>query len=450
MNNQEIKNYNYDIIIVGGGITGTAMLYLLSKYTSLQSIALVEKCAEFAQINSNNTSNSQTLHFGDIETNYSLEKALTVKEAAEMVEGYLLNTSHSRETIYSKSHKMALAVGKKEVKALKERFEAFKNSYPKLKLIDREEIGKIEPQVVAGRNSQEEISAILSPDGYILNYKALAKSFAQKARQQVGKNIDIFLNTPLEKISKKDDGYKLKTNKGTLRSKVVIFAAGAHSLMFAKSLGYGQDYFLLPVAGNFYAANQKVLNGKVYTLQKEKLPFAAVHGDPDVHNRNEVRFGPTAKVIPVLERRNIKTFWEFLKTNSLDLKVVGSLLKIISDKDILGFILQNLAYDIPFLGKHYYIQTIKKIIPSASSQKLDFKKRIGGIRPQIVNKETKELIMGIGEIVGDHIIFNITPSPGATACLQTARNTIRKLAGFLGEEFVFEEDKLTADLKNRN
>lgn len=445
--NKKIKNYNYDIVIVGGGITGTAILYVLSKYTNLNSIALVEKCADFAQINSNNTSNSQTLHFGDIETNYSLEKALIVKEAAEMVEGYLLKAKNSAGKIYAKSHKMALAVGDKEVNILEERFGNFKSNYPKLRLLKKEEIGKKEPMVIKGRNPKEDICAIFSEDGYIIDYKALAKSFVEDARRETEKKIDVLLDTSVELINKKEGEYRLKTNKRFLKAKVVIFAAGAHSLLFAKSLGYGKEYFLLPVAGNFYAANQKVLNGKVYTLQKEKLPFAAVHGDPDVHNPNEVRFGPTAKVIPVLERKNIKTFWEFLRTNRLDFKVLGSLLKIISDKDILVFILQNLVYDIPFLGKYFYVQTIKKIIPSAISQKLDFKKRIGGIRPQIVNKETKELIMGIGEIVGDNIIFNITPSPGATACLQTARNTVRKISGFFGKDFIFDENKFINELK---
>lgn len=445
MNGKEIKKY--DIAIVGGGITGTAILYVLNKYTNLNSIVLVEKHTDFAQVNSNNTSNSQTLHFGDIETNYSLEKALVVKEAAEMVEGYLFKTKNSFGPIYAKSHKMALAVGDREVKILEERFENFKKHYPKLRLLTKEEIGKIEPKVTEGRNPQEDIRAILSEDGYIIDYKALAKSFVEDTRQATEKNIDIFLGTGIESINKKDGGYRLKTDKGFLEAQVVIFAAGAHSLLFAKSLGYGMEYFLLPVAGNFYAADKRVLNGKVYTMQKEKLPFAAVHGDPDVHNADEVRFGPTAKVVPILERKHNETFWDFLKTNKLDFKVLRTLWKIISDKDVFFFIAQNMVYDLPLIGKRYYIKNIQKIIPSLTGKNTDLKKRIGGIRPQILDKEKQELIMGIGEIVGDNIIFNITPSPGATACLQTARNTVKKLSKFFGEQFVFDESKLMEDLK---
>ncbi len=33
----------YDVIIIGGGVSGTALLYMLEKYTDIKSIALFEK-----------------------------------------------------------------------------------------------------------------------------------------------------------------------------------------------------------------------------------------------------------------------------------------------------------------------------------------------------------------------------------------------------------------------
>ena len=65
----------FDVVIVGGGISGCALTYLLSKYTDVKSIAVLEKYGSLAPLNSNARANSQTLHCGDIETNYKLEKA---------------------------------------------------------------------------------------------------------------------------------------------------------------------------------------------------------------------------------------------------------------------------------------------------------------------------------------------------------------------------------------
>lgn len=75
----------HDVIIIGGGVSGTALLYTLSKYSNVRSIGLIEKYSDFGLVNTASTMNSQTLHFGDIETNYTLEKARKVKRSADMV-----------------------------------------------------------------------------------------------------------------------------------------------------------------------------------------------------------------------------------------------------------------------------------------------------------------------------------------------------------------------------
>ncbi len=67
-------------------------------------------------------------------------------------------------------------------------------------------------------------------------------------------------------------------------------------------MGHGTDYGCLPMAGSFYMTTKKILNGKVYMVQHPKLPFAALHGDPDILANGFTRFGPTALALPKLER----------------------------------------------------------------------------------------------------------------------------------------------------
>ena len=64
------------MLVVGGGVCGTALLFELARYTDLPRLALIERYEQLAQVNSKATSNSHTIHCGDIETNYTLEKAL--------------------------------------------------------------------------------------------------------------------------------------------------------------------------------------------------------------------------------------------------------------------------------------------------------------------------------------------------------------------------------------
>jgi malate dehydrogenase (quinone) len=436
----------YDVLIVGGGVVGTALLYTLSKYTDIKRIGLIEKYSDFGLVNSASYNNSQTLHFGDIETNYSIDKAKSVKRMADMVMKYLESEKNNPtgKKIFSKYSKMVLAVGANQVKELKQRYPAFSELFPKLRMIERDEIGKIEPRVLEGRDPGQEILALVTEDGYSVDYKRLCHSFVDNSLMK-NPELDIHLNTKLLKISKNGDQYSVMTSKGEFRSSVVIIAAGGHSLMIAKSLGYGKNLALLSMAGSFYTA-PKVLNGKVYTIQVPKLPFAAIHGDPEVHSEQITRFGPTAKPIFQLERHNMSTFFEYWKTFGLGLSPILSLLKIISDRVLFSYIFINFLYDLPFIGKRLFIKEIRKIVPSLKVSELKYAKGIGGTRPQIVNNTTRKLEMGEAKLDGDKIIFNITPSPGASTCLGNAYSDTQEVIKFLDNKFKFYKEAFEKDL----
>ena len=434
----------YEVVIIGGGVCGTALLYTLTNYTNVKSIALIEKEADVALVNSFTTSNSQTLHFGDIETNYTLDKAKKVNAGASLVKNYLLTKDQRRE-IYTKYHKMVLGVGAEQRDKLQRRYEEFKQLFPNLRLLNRTEIAEKEPKILVGRDSDEEIIALYTDEGYTIDFNRLAKSFLDNSLSNSDTRIDLLFDTKVGQIVKPDKLYQIKTKAQTITAKVVLVAAGAHSLLFAKSLGYGLDYALLSVAGSFYFA-PGLLNGKVYTVQRKKLPFAAIHGDPEVHDRTIARFGPTAKVLPMLERHNYGSIIEYLQTAGLSVKAILSFIKILSDPIIFKYIALNFLYDFPIIGKRLFIKEVKKIIPAIALKDLTYAKGYGGVRPQIVNLNSQALEMGEAKIIGDRIIFNITPSPGASTCLQNALEDTARAIDFLGEGYQFDRQQFLDDL----
>jgi malate dehydrogenase (quinone) len=444
MTGNEVKKY--DLIIVGGGVSGTAVLYTLSKYSNLKSVCIIEKYNGFGKVNSSHLMNSQTLHFGDIETNYTFEKAKNVKLYADMVKNFLEyeNVINPSEKIFSKYSKMVLAVGSQQVQVLRERFKTFGTLFPNLRQIEKEEIGNMEPRVIEGRDPNQELFAMVTEDGYTVDFGKLSRTFVDHAKK-LNPDISIHLSIKLEKIEDLKSHYRLQTNHGIFESNAVVIASGGHSIKIAKSLGYGKIYSILSMAGSFYTSH-KVLNGKVYTMQEEKLPFAAIHGDPEVHNPNITRFGPTAKAVFLLERYKYSSFFEYMSVFGFNFRTVFSLLNIVSDTVVLKYLLHNFVYDLPFIGKRAFLKEVKKIVPEIKLHEIHYAKHVGGTRPQIINNKTRKLEMGEAKLTGRNIIFNITPSPGASTCLGNAFADSKQLMEFFEGKYSFDSEAFERDL----
>ncbi|HEX9802552.1 MAG TPA: FAD-dependent oxidoreductase [Gammaproteobacteria bacterium] len=431
-----------DVAIVGGGISGTALLYLLARYTDLSRIALIEKYPAVATVNSHGRNNSQTLHCGDIETNYTLEKALQVQQTAQMVVRYA-QALPERERLLFKFPKMVLGVGARECNELRERFARFSPHYPGMRLLERQHIAEVEPALTEGRT--EEVVALATQDAIsAADFNALAHSFVEQATAQGNERIALQLATEVRAIERSGDGYRLKTSRGELHANFVVVSAGGHSLLYAQRMGYGLEYSCLPIAGSFYYTPQ-VLNGKVYTVQNPKLPFAAIHGDPDLVRQGKTRFGPTALALPLLERHKLGTFPEYLEVLRPDMDVARVMLDLMKEREIRRYMLKNMLFEVPVLRNRLFLREAQKIVPSLKLQDLSFARGIGGVRPVLIDKLNRRLHLGEARIAPGHgVIFNMTPSPGATSCLGNAENDLELIAAHL--QCNVQRDALRAQL----
>jgi malate dehydrogenase (quinone) len=437
-----------DLVIVGGGISGTALLFAAARYSSIRRILLIEKYPGLAQVNSAATHNSQTLHCGDIETNYTLAKALKVKRAAALVENYATRLVPG-ESLLHRYSKMVLGVGPEECARLRARFAEFGRHYPALQLFETAEIARLEPKVVGvpGKPRPEELVACGAENEYTAaNFAAIAASFATQARA-ANKEVELLLNTHVTQVRAAGAGFEVITDQGAIAAGSVVVSAGGHSLFLAQQMGYGQELSCLPVAGSFYFA-PPVLNGKVYTVQNDKLPFAAIHGDPDLLVPGATRFGPTALILPELERYHLATVLDFLRVVRFDTALIKVLWDMFADHDVRRYIFKNMLFEVPLIRRHLFLNDARKIVPSLKRSDLRFAHHVGGLRPQLIDRRSKRLLMGEAKInPGNGVVFNMTPSPGATSCLDNAEQDLRSVAQHLGA--VFDENRFRSELENR-
>ena len=444
---------HYEVVIVGGGISGAALFYELAKYSTAKNICLLEKYEDLATLNSKGTSNSQTIHVGDIETNYTLSKAKVTKRTAKMIEKFCLQYG-LEEKIMFKHQKMALGVGEKEVEFITKRYNEFKEVFPYLELWDKEKLRELEPKLVYADKAQtqdrpEPIIAMGAKDQYTtVDFGAMTKELAKAGQNaDTSKTTDIFFNSEVEDIEKVGNKYKLTTVNGTVyTADFVVVNAGAHSLFLAHKMGYGKHMGSLSMAGSFYITNGEFLNGKVYMVQNDKLPFAALHGDPDILENGKTRFGPTALALLVLERyKGGKSIFQCLKTMNIDGSIIKIFWDLLKDSEIRNYVFKNFLFEVPGINKGLFVKDARKIVPSLSVDDLEYAKGFGGVRPQVLNKTEKKLMLGEASLSeGKGIIFNMTPSPGATSCLGNAERDIKVVCEYLNLQF--DEAQFLADL----
>lgn len=410
----------YRVGIVGLGVTGAAIAHELTTGTDVEDVVAFETYDRPGRVNSNKDNNAQTGHGGDLETNIDLERALHQKEAEQSLAEYL----ETHPGIGEVMQRMVLAVGKKEIRRLEERFNdpRFRALFPNVKRLEANEIADVEPMVMRGRPKRQKVLALYRKIGWTVDYEKLAQSFVDEAKM-TGR-LDTFFNMKVEDVEKTEEGYILHTNRGAFLVKFLVVAAGPHSLDFAQKLGHAKDLAIFSVGAHFYTSPSVVL-GKVYAPQNPVTPWAELHVDKMLHGDSEYsRWGPT------VEWRHYDTWHHFFRSPLVGLRGMRAVMKIAAHLKISFFMARNMLYRIP-LGKWLLLKRAQRLIPTIRYRDLTLKKGAGGIRPQIVNLKTGELTHGEETIKGENAVFITTPSPGASNCRQNARHIVGEIASAL-------------------
>jgi len=120
----------------------------------------------------------------------------------------------------------------------------------------------------------------------------------------------------------------------------------------------------------------------------------------------------------------------------LDGRVAKVFYDLLKDSDIRNYIFRNFFFEVPKYGKELFIKDARKIVPSLQLDEIEYADNFGGVCPQVINKTEQKLMLGEASVnPGTGIVFNMTPSPGATSCLGNARRDVRLVCEYLGRSF---------------
>ncbi len=442
-----------ELLVVGAGVTGAASTYIATKYTNLKHIVVIEKFHDAALVNSSMDNNAQTLHEGDTETNYSLPKARKVQFAGKLIRSYI--QKKQVEGLYEVVSGMVIGVGKTECDLLRNRQKEFVKDYPDLRIIYGDTISQVEPAIMSGRKKvgHDDICALYTPNRVCMNYQIYARELFKDAQAVPGKKVEIHYNSAFETITPilNANGtvayYQVTTVNGLcINAKFVEFAAGAYSLEYAHGLGLGLRMTMINVGGNFYWIGREIWN-KNYTVQRDNIPFAAFHIDRNIVT-GKGQLGPTTQIIFMMIRRDYSTVRDYLNAPMFTTwEGIRAFERTVRKNNLAWYGIKNILFTIPYLGKYMVLQEARKIIPDLQMHELGLIEGHGGSRPQIIDLDAENpLIMGDCTVVGDRVIANTTPSPGATVSMKNGLRDVLKIVESLKDDgFTFYMDEFKKD-----
>ena len=89
---------------------------------------------------------------------------------------------------------------------------------------------------------------------------------------------------------------------------------------------------------------------------------------------------------------------EYFQTLNFSKEVVQILWDLIKDGDIRNYVFRNYLFEIPEIGKKLFVEDAKKIVPSLKTEDIYYAKGFGGVRPQVLNRTEKKLMLGEASI----------------------------------------------------
>ncbi len=227
----------YDVAVIGAGVVGSLITRELSKYNI--KVALLERANDCAM--GATKANSAIVHAGFDAVPGTLKAKLNVR-------GVELMKKICKELNVPLKNNEALVVAFSEeemphLQVLLDR--GVKNGVPGLRIVDREELVKLEPNI-----GDTAVGALVAPTSSIVCPYELTIAGVENA---VTNGAEFLRNCEVKDIKCENDEFVLETTLGEIKATYVVNAAGVHSGKIASLIGDDSieivvrhgDYYLL-------------------------------------------------------------------------------------------------------------------------------------------------------------------------------------------------------------
>ena len=388
---------NFDYLIIGGGIIGLSIARDLVQRFPGADIALLEKEPDVAYHSSGR--NSGVLHAGFYYTRDSL-KAKFTRDGNKQLTEYCL----AKNLRINQCGKVVVAKDESELPALYELDKRGKVNGVEVSLIDEKELAGIDSNVKTYKH------ALYSPNTSTVDPVEVNQAVRNELKN---KGVHLFFG---EAYKSRIKGNIIITSRGNIITATkLINAAGLYADKVARDFGYSQKYTIIPFKGVYlkYHGRENPVSINVYPVPNLNNPWLGVHFTVTVDGT--VKIGPTS--MPAFWRENYEGVSKFNLKESLNIIGWESLLFL---TNALNF--RNIAFDeVRKYNKNYFANLALDLVKSMDVKGFNEWGR-PGIRAQLLNIKTKELVMDFvveGDKDSIHVLNAV--SPAFTCCFPFAK-----------------------------
>jgi L-2-hydroxyglutarate oxidase len=402
----KILKYDYDVIVVGGGIVGCATAMQLLRKRPGTKLLLIEKEDKLGQHQSGN--NSGVIHSGLYYKPGSL-KAINCRKGYQEI----VKFCRDEDIPHDICGKVVVASDNSENAGLEELYRrGIANNLQGIRRLTTEDIQEIEPSCVGQ-------AGIFVPETGIVNYGALTIKYGERL---LDLGAEIVFNHQVVDLKTRANGVEVVGISQAWTAKTVITCAGVYSDRLARKTDPNLPLRIIPFRGEYYKlkqSSQHLVNNLIYPVPDPAFPFLGVHFTRLIGGG--VECGPNAVLAFGREayRRydiNLYDLWDSVSWR--------------------GFQKVSRKYWRCGLGEFHrsfrktaFVQALQKLVPEIEAD--DLEPGGAGIRAQACDREGNLLDDFDIRIHGHVIHVCNAPSPAATASLAIGAHLAQQVDRFL-------------------
>jgi L-2-hydroxyglutarate oxidase LhgO len=380
---------NFDFVIIGAGIMGLTLAYVLQKKEPSAKILIIEKESDIGFHASGR--NSGVLHSGVYYGSDTL-KAKFCAEGSRRMRQF----AKSHKISCNKTGKIIIATSEEELKTLDRLIKNAQDNHINVEKLSAKELKLIEPFASPYKYG------LYSPDTSVIDSPSVLNTLRRLLEKS---GVHFIFNTHM---SKADPFLSvIETNQGKFSYGYLYNAAGASADLIAKKFDLAQHYRLIPFKGIYYKLKPEksyMVKSNIYPVPDINLPFLGIHLTRVVSG--DVYLGPTA--IPALGRENYVAlqglnFMETFSTSAYLAKMY------FQNKENFRLLAHT---EIKKYKKTNFFISVKKLVNNLKIEDLIPSNKIG-IRPQLINLKTGTLEMDYiieKGLNSTHILNSISPA----------------------------------------